>query len=133
MKIEGKKVNLNAGIKKVFEFLSDFNNYEKLMPEQIINWKSSNDDCSFTIKGMADLTLKFDEKNAPSTLKIVPDGKVPFKFSLLVKLEEDSLNEQKTIAGVDVDADINPMMAMMAKRPFENLVNNMADNLNSVF
>jgi len=133
MKIEGKKVNLNAGIKKVFEFLSDFNNYEKLMPEQIINWKSSNDDCSFTIKGMADLTLKFDEKNEPSTLKIVPDGKVPFKFSLLVKLEEDSLNEQKTIAGVDVDADINPMMAMMAKRPFENLVNNMADNLNSVF
>lgn len=133
MKIEGKKVNLNAGIKKVFEFLSDFNNYEKLMPEQIINWKSTTDGCSFTIKNMADLSLKFEEKNAHSTLKIVPEGKVPFKFSLLVKLEEDSMNEQKTIAGVDVDADINPMMAMMAKRPFENLVNNMADNLNSVF
>ena len=58
---------------------------------------------------------------------------MPFKFSLNVVLEEDSLNEQKTVAGVNVDADINPMLAMMAKRPFENLVNVIAENLNSIF
>lgn len=133
MKIEGKKVKLNADKKKIFEFLSDFNNYEKLMPDQIINWKSTNDSCSFTIKNMADLTLIFEEKIAFSSIKILPQGKVPFKFSLNVVLEEESLNEQKTVAGVNVDADINPMLAMMAKRPFENLVNVIADNLNSIF
>lgn len=133
MKIEGKKVNLNADKKKIFEFLSDFNNYEKLMPDQIINWKSTNDSCSFTIKSMADLSLKFEEKNPYSSIEIVPEGKVPFKFSLNVVLVENSLNEQKTTAGVNVDADINPMLAMMAKRPFENLVNVIAENLNTIF
>jgi len=133
MKIEGKKVSLNANRKKVFEFLSDFNNYEKLMPEQIINWKSTENDCSFTVSGMADLSLKFEEKNPPDNIKISPNGKVPFTFSLLLKLEEDSLNEQKTTAGVDVDANVNPMLAMMVKRPLENLVNVMAENLNKIF
>jgi len=133
MKIEGKKVSVNANRKKVYEFLSNFNNYEKLMPEQIVNWKSEDENCSFTVKGMADLSLKFEEKNPPIFIKIVPNGKVPFSFTLLVNLEEDSLNEQKTTAGVDVDANLNPMLAMMAKRPLENLVNVMAENLNIVF
>ncbi len=133
MHIEGKKVNINASKKKVYEFLNDFNNYENLMPEQIVNWKSDTDGCSFTIKGMADLSLKFEEKTPFSALKIIPVGKAPFKFSLNVKLVEDSLNEQKTIGGVDVEADLNPMLAMMAKRPLENLVNVMAENLNKVF
>ncbi len=133
MKIEGKKVNINASRKKVFEFLSDFNNYEKLMPEQIINWKSDADSCSFTVKGMADLSLKFDEKKPYESINISPNGKVPFSFSLLVILKEDSLNEQKTVAGIDVDANLNPMLAMMAKKPLENLVNTMAENMNKVF
>lgn len=133
MKLEGKRVSVNAKREKVFEFLSDFNNYEKLMPEQIINWKSTENDCSFTVSGMADISLKFDEKNPPNNIKISPNGKAPFSFSLLIKLEEDSLNEQKTTAGVDVEANLNPMLAMMAKRPLENLVNVMAENLNKIF
>lgn len=133
MIIEGKKVSVNANHKKVYEFLSNFNNYEKLMPEQIVNWKSEDENCSFTVKGMADLSLKFEEKNPHFHLKIVPNGKVPFSFTLLVNLKVDSLNEQKTTAGVDVDANLNPMLAMMAKKPLENLVNVMAENLNTVF
>jgi hypothetical protein len=43
------------------------------------------------------------------------------------------MNEQKTTAGVNVDANLNPMLAMMAKKPLENLVNVMATNLNTVF
>lgn len=133
MKLEGKRVSVNANREKVFEFLCDFNNYEKLMPEQIINWKSTENDCSFTVSGMADLNLKFDEKNPPNNIKISPNGKTPINFSLILKLEIDSLNEQKTTAGVDVDANVNPMLAMMVKRPLENLVNVMAENLNKIF
>jgi len=58
MKIDGKKAVISANQNKVFQFLSDFNNYEKLMPEQIVNWQSDKDTCSFSIKGMADLKLK---------------------------------------------------------------------------
>ena len=133
MKIEGKKVSIHAPQQKVFEFLSNFNHYEQLMPEQIVNWKSEKEHCSFTIKGMADLGLKFARKEAPALLELVPEGKSPVKFSLLVKLEPDELNEQKTVAKVDVDADLNPMLAMIAKKPLENLANSITDQLNTVF
>jgi carbon monoxide dehydrogenase subunit G len=87
MKIEGKKVSVNANRKKVYNFLSNFNNYEKLMPEQIVNWTSDEESCSFTVKGMADLSLKFEEKTPNTFIKITPNGKVPFSFTLLLNLE----------------------------------------------
>lgn len=133
MNIKGKKATVAAGQKKVYDFLSDFNNYEKLMPEQVINWKSDKDTCSFTIKGMADLGMKFGEKNPPSSLTLVPNGKTPVNFTLKVQLSADSLNEQQTEVKVDVDADLNPMLAMFAKKPLENLANTITGELKKVF
>ncbi len=133
MKIDGKKAVISASQNKVFQFLSDFNNYEKLMPEQIVNWQSDTETCSFTIKGMADIKLKFARKEASKLLELVPEGKTPVKFSLLVNLEPDTLNEQKTVVNVHVDADLNPMLAMIAKRPFENLANTISEELKKAF
>ncbi len=133
MKIDGRKAVVSASQNKVFQFLSDFNNYEQLMPEQIVNWQSDTETCSFTIKGMADIKLKFARKEAARLLELVPEGKTPVKFSLLVNLEPDILNEQKTVVTVHVDADLNPMLAMIAKRPFENLANTISEELHKVF
>lgn len=133
MKIDGKRAVISAGQNKIFQFLSDFNNYEKLMPEQIVNWQSDKETCSFTIKGMADLKLKFARKEALTLLELVPEGKTPVKFSLLINLEPDALNEQKTVVNVHVDADLSPMLAMIARGPFENLANTISEELYKVF
>ncbi len=127
MIIEGKPATIAQNIVKVYDFLTDFNNFEPLMPEQITNWKSDTDSCSFTIQGMADVRLTFGEKNPKSFIKLVPVGKVPFEFSLGVNLIDSG---DDTIVKIEVDAQLNPMMAMMAKRPLENLVNVMASNIN---
>ncbi|MAZ93890.1 MAG: hypothetical protein P8N48_03415 [Bacteroidales bacterium] len=127
MIIEGKPAKVNHSIDKVYDFLTSFNNFEPLMPEQITNWKSDNNSCSFTIQGMADISLTFGEKVPKSFVKLVPVGKVPFSFSLGLKISGDN---DSTIVKIEVDADLNPMMAMMAKRPLENLVNVMASNVN---
>ncbi len=63
MRIEGKPATINKDIVSVYNFLTDFNNFKDLMPEQITNWKSSNDSCSFTIQGMASISLTFAEKH----------------------------------------------------------------------
>ena len=127
MIIEGKPAKINHSIDRVYDFLTNFNNFEPLMPEQITNWKSDNNSCSFTIQGMADISLTFGEKVPKSFVKLVPLGKVPFSFSLGLKIIEDN---DSTIVKIEVDADLNPMMAMTAKRPLENLVNVMASNIN---
>lgn len=133
MKFSTSPNQIKATQKRVFDFLCDFNNYEQLMPEQITNWKSDTEQGSFTIQGMADITLKFSKKEALHTIEILPEGKSPIQFALIIKLEEDALNEQHTTAVIEVDADLNPMMAMMVKRPLENLVNVIAEKLNKTF
>jgi carbon monoxide dehydrogenase subunit G len=45
----------------------------------------------------------------------------------VIKLHEE---DGKTIAKGEVDADLNPMLAMMAKRPLENLINEITSKLN---
>lgn len=132
MKIEGNKTTLAAVPQKVFDFLSDFDNYQQLMPDQIINWKSDKETCSFTVKGLTDISLKFAKKDPPRLLELVPDGKTPVNFSLIVHLDPDTLNE-KTVVHVDVDADLNPMLAMFAKKPLETLANTITSQLEKVF
>lgn len=127
MIIEGKPAIINQSQEIVYDFLTDFNNFKDLMPDQITNWKSEKESCSFTIQGMADVSLTFAEKTPISYIKLVPVGKVPFSFSLLLNLSPSGDN---TSVQFNVDANLNPMMAMMAKRPLENLVNVMATNVN---
>ncbi|PLW94364.1 MAG: hypothetical protein C0591_12820, partial [Marinilabiliales bacterium] len=59
--------------------------------------------------------------------------KSPISFNLRIELEEDTLNEQHTMAHVKIDANLNPMMAMIAKKPLENLVNIIGEKLNTEF
>lgn len=133
MNFNSKPATLHASQKKVYEFLSDFNNFEKLMPEQVVNWKSDSETCSFTISGMADMRLKYSRKEPPKLILVVPDGKSPIDFTLMIKLEVNDLDEQKTTGVIEINASLNPMMAMIAKRPMENLVNVMGERLNGIF
>jgi hypothetical protein len=80
--IKSDKLLINKSSEFIFNFLSNFDNFGKLMPEQVINWKSSGDSCSFTIKGMADLALKTSEKTEFSKIIWSSDGKSPFDFTL---------------------------------------------------
>lgn len=133
MKLTGDPQTINSDQKTVFEFLSDFNNFEKLMPEQVSDWKSDKESCTFTIQGMTTITLTYASKQANHTIEIKPVGKTPVSFSLLMKLFESEKDITKTTSIVEIDADLNPMMAMIARRPLENLVNVMAEKLNEAF
>ncbi len=127
MNIKGNKLEISRKAEDVFAFISDFRNFEKLMPEQIVNWQSDGDTCSFDIQGMASIELRMVEKNAPTLLKIEAEGRSPFPFSLMTHLQDLGENQCETY--FEIEAKINPMMSMMVKRPLENLVNIMNEKL----
>ncbi len=130
MHISGKTVSVNTDINKVFDFLADFNNFEHLMPDQVSDWKSDADSCSFSVKGMGKVGMKYAKKESPVLIEMVPYGKSPISFSLKIKLAEQ---DGGTKASGEVDADLNPMLAMMAKRPLENLINEITSKLAQKF
>jgi hypothetical protein len=126
-KLESNIAEINNSSEKIFHFLSDLNNFEKLMPEQVINWKSDKDSCSFTIKGMTDLSLRISDKTPNSKIIIIPGEKAPFDFSLICQLNEPKAN--LTIAQIIFNAELSTMMEMLAKNPLQNFVNMLASKL----
>ncbi len=128
--IKSDLVSINKGSEFIFNFLSNFDNFGKLMPEQVINWKSSGESCSFTIKGMADLALKISDKTEFSEIIWSSDGKAPFDFTISSCLTKQ--NENLTDAQIILKADLSPMLKMMALRPLTNFVNLLVNKLREV-
>jgi carbon monoxide dehydrogenase subunit G len=58
--IESKKVVVPAPTDKVYAFLCDMNNIEKLLPAgKYSDWKSDEKSCSFKIQGAYTIVLNF--------------------------------------------------------------------------
>ena len=130
MKIESEKSEINKPSSEVYTFLTDFNNFQKLMPAQVTNWKSTADECSFTISGMASIGMKIIEKTPHSNIKISSNGKVPFEFTLNIPLTETSATQ--TTGQIIFESDLNPMMAMMVEKPLRNFFNLLAGKMKEV-
>lgn len=120
-RIESDKTEIKKPAAEVYNFLSNFNNFQKLMPEQVTNWQSTEDTCTFTIAGMATLGMKIVEKTPNSIIKVARDGKAPFDFTLECLMKEKGNNESEV--QLAFDADLNPMLKMMAEKPLTNFLN----------
>lgn len=114
----------------VYDFLSDFNNFEKLMPSQISQWQSDSESCSFNIQNMATLAMRYQLREPHHHLKIVSEGKSPFPFDLQCFIQEYGSGWCKV--KLQFNAQMNPMIKMMAARPLENFVNLLAVKLKEV-
>ena len=114
-------LSINKPAPTLFLFLSDFNNFEKLMPEQVINWQSSTERCSFTIKGMADMAMYMKEKAAPTLVVYASEGNSKISFNLQFSIVEKSGSQSEITT--TLQAQLNAMLKMMASRPLQNFVN----------
>lgn len=129
-KIESEIIPIDCPASKVYNFLSDFNNFSHLLPEQVINWQSTSENCSFEIKGLATLGLRIIERIPDTHILMKGEGKLPFEFSLnsvFTPITENSCKVQLAI-----DADMNPFVSMMAEKPLANFVNVLAVKLKEV-
>lgn len=116
---------------QLFNFLSDLNNFEKLMPEgKIEKWSSDENQCEFTIKGMARIGLKKESATEHDLIQISSFGKVPFTFTLDIHLTE--VEGSKCEAHMLFKGDINPFMKMMVEKPLSNFFNMLVSKAASI-
>lgn len=124
--IETKKAISPNSAEKLFAFLTDMNNFEKLMPEdKIEKWTSEKDQCEFTIKGMARIGLKIKETNEPNKITVESFGKVPFSFDLEIYLNPNGDSETETY--MIFKGEINAFMKMMVEKPLKNFFEMLVD------
>lgn len=128
MKIESKKATVNTSAEKAFSFISDFNNFQNLLPkDKVSDYQSTADSCTFNINGMATISMRIKNRVPNSKLEVVSDGKNPFNFSLTILLEEQT--ESTCEAVIIFDADVNPFVKMMVETPLTNFFNMLSEKL----
>jgi ribosome-associated toxin RatA of RatAB toxin-antitoxin module len=121
---------INRSAEDVYQFLADFNNHEQLMPENIYNWSSTNDEARFTIQNMAKLALKVDKRIANEEIVASPSEKAPFDLVLRWKLTP--VSDTVTKADFVIEADLNMMMKMLASGPLQKLADYQVNKLKEI-
>ena len=123
MLIQSQYVDNSRSEQEFFAIVSDMRNIPALLPEQVINVQANEDNLSFTVQGMGSIALRVSQRITYSLVQLVPVGKTPFPFVLSIKIAGLGNNCRVMY---EIDAELNPLMAMMAKRPLQNLVDMMA-------
>jgi len=130
MNLESPKVNVEKSAEEIFELLTDMQNFEKLMPENIAKFEVIGEDSFlFGLKGMPEIQLKVKEKSAPH--KIVfgsASDKVPFTLITTI----DSVSDATSTVKLDFEGDFNPMMAMMIKGPISKFIETLVTNMHKL-
>lgn len=125
--INSDKVLIDRNNSVLFDFVSNFDNFGKLMPEQVADWQSTADTCSFTISGMAALSMRMALKQPNDKIVMASEGEKPFPFELICHLV--AVSENSTEVQLIFDAKMSPMIAMMATRPLNNFINILVNKL----
>ncbi len=121
MNFETDQVLVKASHTELFDFLSDLNNFQELMPSSASHWQSTSDTCSFKLSGMASLGLTYTQKLPSSRIDMKSHGEVMFPYTLSIFLEP--AGDKETKARLSFNGDVNPFMKMMVEGPTKNFFN----------
>lgn len=124
MLFKSEYVDTSMSEREFFTLASDMTNVPALLPEQAVNVKANADTLAFTVQGMGSITLSVSQRVPYSLVQLVPVGKVPFPFVFSIHIASTG---DKCRVMFEIDAQLNALMSMMAKRPLQNLVDMMAE------
>lgn len=130
MTIIESTTEINQPVEAVYAFLSNLNNHQQLMPENIYNWSSTEDEASFTIQNMAKLAIKINTRIENQELTAIPSEKAPFDVEL--KWDVAPSANGGTTAKHTITADLNMMMKMLASGPLQKLADHQTSKLAEV-
>ncbi len=126
LKIESKIGVIKQPAEKIYNYISNFDNFRPLMPEERVkDFESSGDSCRFTIEGIGQAGLKIIEKEPHKLIKISSDEQTSFDFLLWIQIKEVEPGDSRI--RVTTEVKLNPMMAAMVKKPLKNFVDTLVE------
>ena len=130
MQINSSKVTVNNSALETHRFLSDANNFEKLMPESITKFEAYDaTKFLFALKGMPEIALKQTESKPNEYIKFAAGGG-KIDFSLIININEVDSNSCEI--DLKFEGDFNPMMAMMIKKPITSFMETLVSNSSKI-
>ncbi len=133
---------IDSPIADVYAFLSNFSKIREIidmayqtggavpvpeLAEKIENVYTTEDTCTFMIKGIGEMGVKIVEREEPKLIKLEGDGKLPFELQIWIQLLDNGPYD--TRLRITVEAGLNMMMKMLLKGKLEKGVNQLAEGL----
>ena len=130
MYIETPKKSVAKSDVEVYEFLTDFTNFEKLMPDTVAKFELLDaDSFVFALKGMPEIVLKRKEQSPHSKVILgAASDKLPFSLQIDIA----STGEKTSEVQWSFEGEFNAMMAMMIKAPITNFMGTLSDKLGAI-
>ena len=124
MNIESKKTVINKSQKDFFEFLSNLENFEQIMPENNEKFEVDGDSFIFSLKGMPEIRLVIKEKQEFDKIIL---GAASSKLNFTLTAEINAVSENSCETQLLFNGDFNPMMAMMVKKPLQKFIDTLTE------
>ena len=133
---------LYSSIADEYAFLSDFSKIGKLietarqmgagnqMPEladKIEDVRTTEDTCTFMVKGVGEMGMKIVEREEPKFIKLEWDGRLPYEYQVWIQLLDNGPYD--TRLRITAEAELNMMMKMLLKGKLEKGINQLAEGL----
>jgi carbon monoxide dehydrogenase subunit G len=130
-KFESKIGRIQNTSERVFNFLSNFNNFKSLIPDdKIKNWESTEESCGFAIDGVGEVGMRIIEKQPYTLIKITGKEGSKFDFFFWIQLKEASAYDTRFKLTLKVK--LSPFLKMMAARPLQTFVDTLASQLEKI-
>ena len=79
------EVIINRSAEDFFNKIGNLNNLKEIMPSSIEEFESTENTCSFKMKGMPSLNLELGEKTPFSKISLIAkDSQVPFSLDCII-------------------------------------------------
>lgn len=128
MKLESKIGKIESSDERIYNFLTDFNNFRDLIPQdKLENWESTEDTCSFSISPIGQTGVKIIEKIPFSLIKLANLEESNFNFFFWVQLKP--ADENSSHIRLTLEVQLNTMMELMAKKPLQEFLDKLVDQL----
>ena len=130
MELESNKVSVQKSQQELFDFLTNVENYEQIMPESKEKFEvRSQDTFAFALKGMPEIELQIQETREPEFI-VLGSTSDKLNFSLDVVIEPDGPEQSQ--AQMFFHGKFNTMMAMMVKGPLKKFIATLAENVSKL-
>jgi hypothetical protein len=130
MNLESPKVTVDKPAQYIFDKLSNVQNFEKLMPDNIAKFEVTGEESFiFGLKGMPEIKLKMKDKQSPSKIVLgAASDKLPFTLTGNINEVSGTSSEVQ----LKFEGEFNAMMAMMVKGPITKFIETLAGNMHKL-
>ena len=131
MNLQSPKTTIPKSTSKVFDFLSNLKNFEKLMPENISKFELlEKDKFIFAIVGMPEIVL---EKKSEDAFNSIVLGSAAGKLDFALETVITELSQQQSQVQLNFSGDFNPMVAIMIKGPITKFIETLVTKIPDAF